>query len=186
VRGLAHERDCVRVLAEADRNPIEYRGRIVIGRWCEFGSSRAIGNTLKDGVLAVSVRAYYRGVACDGARMKVYFDRDYFPGYGWLFVDDDDLPTSTRLRVRQEFPDDGQSRRLFPAFHRNGSCAMLAKGTRCGPVSADLPFLSAQIDRRGSRRADRRCPIRPIRSMAAEFTRRWKAPIVPPKPVAMR
>ena len=21
--------------------------------------------------------------------MKVYFDRDYFPGYGWLFVDDD-------------------------------------------------------------------------------------------------
>jgi flavin-dependent dehydrogenase len=51
--------------------------------------SRAIGNTLKDGVLAVSVRAYYRGVASDGARMKVYFDRDYFPGYGWLFVDDD-------------------------------------------------------------------------------------------------
>ena len=21
--------------------------------------------------------------------MKVYFDRDYFPGYGWLFADDE-------------------------------------------------------------------------------------------------
>ena len=34
------------------------------------------------------MRAYYRDALCDGAQMKVYFDRDYFPGYGWLFVDD--------------------------------------------------------------------------------------------------
>src|ERR1700719_528684 len=85
VRGLVHEPDCVRVLAVVDRKPIEYRGRIVIGA-DGVGSavSRAIGNTLKAGVLAVSVRAYYRDVACAGSQMKVYFDRNYFPRYGCL------------------------------------------------------------------------------------------------------
>src|SRR5207253_4612461 len=63
VRGLAYELDCVRVLAEADRKPIEYRGRIVIGAdGVSSTVSRTIGNTLKDGALAVSVRAYYRDV----------------------------------------------------------------------------------------------------------------------------
>jgi geranylgeranyl reductase family protein len=137
VRGLAHERDCVRVLAEADRKAVEYRGRIVIGAdGVSSAVSRAIGNTLKDGALAVSVRAYYRGVASDGARMKVYFDRDYFPGYGWLFVDDDGFANvGLGCVYDKNFPMLDNLGGCFRRFLDTDLAPMLAKGARCGPVS---------------------------------------------------
>jgi len=137
VRGLVHERNSVRVLAEADRKPVEYRGRIVIGAdGVSSAVSRAIGNTLKDGALAVSVRAYYRDVVCDGAQMKVYFDRDYFPGYGWLFVDDDGFANiGLGCVYDKNFPKLDNLGASFRRFIETDLARMLAKGSRCGPVS---------------------------------------------------
>jgi hypothetical protein len=98
--------------------------------------SRAIGNTLKDGALAVSVRAYYRDVVCDGAQMKVYFDRDYFPGYGWLFVDDDGFANiGLGCVYDKNFPKLDNLGACFRRFIDTDLARMLAKGARCGPVS---------------------------------------------------
>ncbi|HET6183642.1 MAG TPA: geranylgeranyl reductase family protein [Acetobacteraceae bacterium] len=89
VRGIERDAQGVTVLARTKEGPASFRARLVIGADGVSSSvSRAIGNTLKDGVMAVSLRTYYRGVKIEGAPIRVYFDRDYFPGYGWLFVDD--------------------------------------------------------------------------------------------------
>ncbi len=137
VRGLAWEGDHVRVLAERDRRPVEYRGRIVIGAdGVSSVVSRAIGNTLKDGVLAVSVRAYYRDVVCPGAQMKVYFDRDYFPGYGWVFVDDKGFANiGLGCLSDKNFPMLDKLGSHFRRFLDTDLAQMLAKATRCGTVS---------------------------------------------------
>lgn len=88
VRGIAQENDYVRVMAETAKQSVEYRGRIVIGAdGASSAVSRAIGNTLKDGVLGLSVRTTYANVNCD-AGIRVYFNREYFPSYGWVFIDD--------------------------------------------------------------------------------------------------
>lgn len=137
VRGLAYERDCVRVLAEADHKPIEYRGRIVIGAdGVSSTVSRAIGNTLKDGALAVSVRAYYRDVIREGGQMKVYFDRDYFPGYGWLFVDDNGFANiGLGCVYDKSFPKPDNLGSAFRRFIDTDLRPALAKASRCGAVS---------------------------------------------------
>jgi len=89
VRGLGMESDCVRVLAASGGTPVEFRGRLVIGAdGAGSAVSRAIGNTLKDGALGISVRTTYRDVDCDAAGIRVYFNRDFFPSYGWVFIDD--------------------------------------------------------------------------------------------------
>jgi len=89
VRGIERDAEAATVLARTASGTEAFRGRIVIGADGVASTvSRAIGNTLRDGVTAVSLRTYYRGVKVSGAPIRVYFDRDYFPGYGWLFVDD--------------------------------------------------------------------------------------------------
>jgi menaquinone-9 beta-reductase len=137
VRGIEHEDDCVRVIAEADRKRVEYRGRIVIGAdGVSSAVSRAIGNTLRDGALAVSVRTYYRNVDYDGAQMKVYFDRDYFPGYGWLFVDDNRFANiGLGCVFDRNFPLIDNLGASFRRFLETDLADMLAKATRCGTIS---------------------------------------------------
>lgn len=137
VRGLARESDHVRVQAEQERQKVEYRGRIVIGAdGVSSAVSRAIGNTLKDGVLAVSVRAYYRDVVCPGAQMKVYFDRDYFPGYGWVFVDDKGFANiGLGCLSDKNFPMLDRLGSHFRRFLDTDLAQMLANATRCGTVS---------------------------------------------------
>ena len=140
VRGIEYEPDCVRVLAETDRKPVDYRGRIVIGAdGTSSAVSRAIGNTLKNGVLGVSVRTTYREVDCDSAQIRVYFNRDYFPGYGWLFVDDHGSAcVGLGYAFDKNFPmmeNFGSSLRKFIDTDLSG---VLAKATRCGPLSGAL------------------------------------------------
>ena len=89
VRGVERADGEARVIARSGGKSEEFRARIVIGAdGVSSAVSRAIGNRLKSGVMAVSVRGYFTGVQCEGAPIKVYFDRSYFPGYGWLFVDE--------------------------------------------------------------------------------------------------
>ena len=123
--------------AERRGKTVEYRGRIVIGAdGVSSAVSRAIGNTLKDGVMAVSLRAYFRDCRCDGARMKVYFDRDYFPGYGWLFVDDEGFANIGLGCLKdRRFPLRHNLGASFRRFIAEDLAEMLADATQCGPFS---------------------------------------------------
>jgi menaquinone-9 beta-reductase len=137
VRDIEHESDCVRVLAETDRKPVEYRGRIVIGAdGVSSTISRAIGNSLKDGVIGVSVRTTYRDVACDSAQIRVYFNREYFPGYGWLFVDDHGYGSAgLGYAFDKNFPLMDNLGAGFRRFVETDLADVLADATRCGPIS---------------------------------------------------
>lgn len=82
--------DGVVVEAKKDDDKIvRFRGKLVIGAdGVNSIVSRSLGNMIKDGTTAISVRAYYEGVDLDMSPMKIYFDERFFPGYGWAFVDD--------------------------------------------------------------------------------------------------
>ena len=140
VRDIEYEPDCVRVIAETDHQPVEYRGRIVIGAdGSSSAISRAIGNTLKNGVLGVSVRTTYQNVDCDSAQIRVYFNRDYFPGYGWLFVDDHRAAcVGLGYAFDKNFPmmeNFGAGLRKFIDTDLSG---ILGNATRCGPLSGAM------------------------------------------------
>ena len=137
VRDIAIEADGVRVLAEQDRKPVEHRARIAIGAdGVTSATSRAIGNVLKEGVLAVSLRAYYRGVRRNGAQIKVYFGRDYFPGYGWLFVDDEGFANvGLGYAFDRSFPLAASLGESFRRFLARELAEELGGAERCGAVS---------------------------------------------------
>lgn len=90
VKDLELDADGVTAVA-SDKNGTlhRFKGKIVIGA-DGAGSvvSRILGNRVKTGTKALSVRAYFDNVAIEGSQVKVYFDEAFFPGYGWLFADD--------------------------------------------------------------------------------------------------
>lgn len=90
VKKLHWTNDGVVVEATMSQKTVRFHGKIVIGAdGANSIVSRLIGNTLRDGTTAVSVRGYYEGVAMDKSHIQLYFDERFFPGYGWVFVDDD-------------------------------------------------------------------------------------------------
>jgi geranylgeranyl reductase family protein len=138
VREIEIGRDSVTVSADAGGGQrVEYEGRIVIGAdGVSSAVSRQLGNTLKDGVMAVSLRAYYDDVEIDGSQIKVYFDRGFFPGYGWLFVDDDGFANvGLGYAYDKKFPLRGNLRKTFLAFLERDLGEMLKHSNRCGRIS---------------------------------------------------
>jgi flavin-dependent dehydrogenase len=135
VCGIEYTRDSLRVVAEMGGKRVEYRGRIVIGADGTSSTvSRAIGNRLKDGVLGISVRTTYRNVDCGGAGMRVYFSRDYFPSYGWLFVDDHGSAcVGIGCANDKNFPVTDNLGGRLRRFIETDLADVLAKATRCGP-----------------------------------------------------
>jgi geranylgeranyl reductase family protein len=135
VRGIEYEHDTVRVLAEVDRKPVSFRGRIVIGADGTSSTvSRAIGNKLQDGALGLSVRTTYRNFKADGAGIRVYFNREYFPSYGWVFVDDHGSACIGIGRaVDKNFPITGNLSRGLRRFIETDLADTLAHATRVGP-----------------------------------------------------
>jgi geranylgeranyl reductase family protein len=91
VTGVSIGTDAVTLeIIENASKKISLKAKVVIGAdGVSSFVSRSLGNNLKAGVMAVSVRTYYKNVSHDRSQIKVYFDEKYFPGYGWLFVDDD-------------------------------------------------------------------------------------------------
>ena len=140
VRGLEFERDGVRVLAERDRQPVTFRSRIVIGAdGTSSIVSRAIGNTLKNGVLGMSVRTTYKNVPSEGAGMKVYFNKEYFPSYGWVFVDDHGAAcVGIGCAVDRNFPLTDNLSANLRRFIETDLSQTLAGATRCGPFSGAI------------------------------------------------
>jgi geranylgeranyl reductase family protein len=137
VRSVEPGRDFARVIADAGGRTAEYRGRIVIGAdGVSSAVSRHLGNTLKDGVMAVSLRTYYEGVEWEGSQIKVYFDRGFFPGYGWLFVDDDGFANvGLGYAYDKSFPLAPNLRETFLAFVERDLGPMLRGANQCGRIS---------------------------------------------------
>ena len=137
VRDVELDGDGARVITEDGGRRAEYRGRIVIGAdGVSSAVSRHLGNTLKDGVMAISLRAYYDGVECEGSQIKVYFDRGFFPGYGWLFVDDDGFANVGLGYAHDKgFPLLANLRETFLAFVERDLGHMLRKSDQCGRIS---------------------------------------------------
>jgi hypothetical protein len=96
--------------------------------------SRAIGNTLKDGALGISVRTTYRNVNSEGAGIRVYFHRDYFPNYGWVFIDDHGSAcVGIGCAIDKNFPVTDNLSTGLRRFIETDLKDTLAHATRCGP-----------------------------------------------------
>jgi len=109
VRRLNWHPDSIEVEAASGDGTARYRGRLVVGAdGANSVVSRAIGNELRSGLAAVSVRTYYDGVRHDGAQFRLYFLERFFPGYGWVFVDD-----SGRANVGLGYASDGNFARKW-------------------------------------------------------------------------
>jgi Dehydrogenases (flavoproteins) len=140
VRGLEYEKDGVRVLADRGGKSVSYRARMVIGAdGTSSIVSRAIGNPLKEGVLGMSVRTTYHGVNAGAAGMKVYFNREYFPSYGWVFVDDEGSAcVGIGCAVDKSFPLGDNMSAGLRRFIAADLSDTLAGATRVGPFSGAI------------------------------------------------
>jgi geranylgeranyl reductase family protein len=137
VRGFQRDSTGVTVRARTPAGDENFRARIVIGAdGVSSTVSRAIGNVLKDGVMAISVRTYFSGVRASGAPLRIYFDKAYFPGYAWLFVDDNGIANvGLGYAADQNFPMPGNLRAWFDQFLARELAVELGGATRCGAVS---------------------------------------------------
>lgn len=124
------------VLAEAvaDGKKAVFKGKLLIGAdGASSIVSQSIGNVLREGATAVSLRAYYKGVRVEGSQVKVFFDERFFPGYGWLFVDDDGKANiGIGLATDRNFPLKRNLRAIFDDFLRTDLEKPLKRATPIG------------------------------------------------------
>jgi geranylgeranyl reductase family protein len=118
VRDVRATPDGAVVTALAEGVPVSFRGRVVIGAdGANSMVSRALGNRIMEGVTAVSMRGYFENVSITGSHIQVHFDEPYFPGYGWLFADDQGRANiGVGLAVDQMFPLRGSLHEIYERF----------------------------------------------------------------------
>lgn len=140
VRSIEQKADHIEVIVDADKQRTVFKSRVLIGAdGVSSVVSRSIGNILNDGATAVSLRTYYRNVRLEGAQIKVYFDKQFFPGYGWVFVDDDGFANiGLGYAFDNLFPMQSNLKQVFETFLRQDLGPMLADADRCGPVAGGV------------------------------------------------
>lgn len=140
VRSVQAHPDHIEVVADVGKERRVFKSRVVIGAdGVSSVVSRSIGNVLNDGATAISLRTYYRNVRLDGAQIKVYFDSRFFPGYGWVFVDDEGFANiGLGYAFDKAFPMQAQLKRTFEVFLRDELGELLADADRCGPVAGGV------------------------------------------------
>ena len=139
VRGLEREDGVIRLFADKGDTTVEHRARLVIGAdGASSAVSRSIGNSLKDGVLGLSVRTTFADVRCD-AGIRVYFNRDLFPSYGWMFIDDQGAAcVGVGCAVDPKFPPADNLGPALRQFIDTTLKATLDGATRIGPFSGGI------------------------------------------------
>lgn len=137
VRGIAHRSDSIVVTVDSGNKQVNFSGRIVIGAdGVSSVVSRSIGNVLRDGATALSLRTYYRNVKYQGSQIKVYFDERFFPGYGWVFVDDEGFANiGLGYAFDKAFPVSPNLKDIFQAFLKDDLADLLREASQCGGVS---------------------------------------------------
>lgn len=110
--------DGVVVSARTDGRNVNFKGKLLVGAdGANSIVSRSIGNVLRDGVTAVSLRCYYTGVEAKGSQIQIYFDERFFPGYGWVFVDDSGKANvGFGYAFDKNFPNKGNLKGIFKDF----------------------------------------------------------------------
>ena len=118
VRNIAWAEDGVVVEGLSGGAPVSFKGQVVVGAdGANSMVSRCMGNRIREGLTALSMRGYYRGVQVKGSRIQVYFSENYFPGYGWLFADESGLANvGVGLTVDDDFPARSSLRRVYDDF----------------------------------------------------------------------
>jgi geranylgeranyl reductase family protein len=118
VKTLRWEPDGVVVEGMCDNAPATFKGKVVVGAdGANSMVSRALGNQIMEGVTAVSMRGYFEGANIRGTGMQVYFDEPYFPGYGWIFADDEGVANiGVGLAVDRDFPSRSSVRKIYDDF----------------------------------------------------------------------
>jgi geranylgeranyl reductase family protein len=121
VRNIRWESDGVVVEGVSQDSPVSFKSQVVVGAdGANSMVSRALGNRIMEGLTAISMRGYYEGVKVKGARIQVYFSESYFPGYGWLFADEDGLANvGVGLTVDSDFPARTSLRQVYDNFVNN-------------------------------------------------------------------
>ena len=118
VRSVRTTPDAAVVETTCDGVPASFEGRMVIGAdGANSMISRALGNRIREGVTAVSMRGYFENVRVAGSHIQVHFDEPYFPGYGWLFCDDQGhANVGVGLAVDPLFPLQGSLHQIYDRF----------------------------------------------------------------------
>ncbi len=134
VRKIHRFEDGVAVDAESARGTAAFKGRLLIG--ADGGNSivsRSLGNVLRDGTTAICLRGYYEGVKVDRSQFKIFFDEKFFPGYGWVFVDDSGKANiGLGYAADKNFPLKVDLKRVFSEFVRSDLQAMLKQARPMG------------------------------------------------------
>jgi menaquinone-9 beta-reductase len=134
VEKIRWEDDGVVAEAVADGKKAAFKAKLLIGAdGASSIISQSIGNELREGPTAISVRAYYKGVRVEGSQVKVFFDTRFFPGYGWLFVDDDGKANiGIGLAADRNFPLRRNLRAIFEDFRKTDLEEPLKRATPIG------------------------------------------------------
>jgi geranylgeranyl reductase family protein len=87
VKDLTFETDGVTLYARHNCISQTLRGQLVIGAdGVHSIVARTIGMQYQNSKnIILALRAYYEGIEGDPSRAELFFDKSYFPGYGWLF-----------------------------------------------------------------------------------------------------
>jgi geranylgeranyl reductase family protein len=134
VRNLCWKPEGVIVEGVSDGAPVSFKAKVVVGAdGANSMVSRAMGNRIMEGLTAISMRGYYQGVHVKGAKIQVYFSESYFPGYGWLFADEDGLANvGVGLTVDADFPARRSLRQVYDNFVNNDIKEALDGGEPAG------------------------------------------------------
>ncbi|GAB4379504.1 MAG: hypothetical protein Kow0042_28980 [Calditrichia bacterium] len=118
VKSLRYEKDCIVAEVVEGGKSKAYGARLLIGAdGANSLVSRFLGNGKRDGACAVSVRCYFEGVKINGAQIKIFFNREFFPGYGWIFTDDSGRANcGVGYAYDQNFPLPYDIKEMFAAF----------------------------------------------------------------------
>lgn len=137
VQRLQWLEDGIEVEAISDGKVVRFKGRLVIGAdGVNSFVSRSLGNVIKGGTTAVSMRAYYEGVSIKRSPMKIYFDERFFPGYGWAFIDDSGKANIGLGYVHDEnFPIGINLKETFHEFVQSNLGGMLKNATPAGRLA---------------------------------------------------
>jgi menaquinone-9 beta-reductase len=134
VRSLRWESDGVVVEGASGGTPISFKSQVVVGAdGANSMVSRSLGNRIMEGLTAISMRGYYEGVQVKGSKIQVYFSEPYFPGYGWLFADENGLANvGVGLTVDSDFTARTNLRRVYDNFVNTDIKDALAGARRGG------------------------------------------------------
>lgn len=84
---IERRQEGITIAARQGSRSVTFRSRLVVGADGAHSIVAKHAGLLREDprYVAVSQRAYLDGVSADTGEAVIYFDRDLFPGYGWMF-----------------------------------------------------------------------------------------------------